>query len=46
MYNIIGQYNGNREIIDTAETREEALYLVYEYKMAYGSSWVIFHEKV
>ena len=46
MYRIIGSYNGNQEVLDECETRKEALELVYEYKMAFGSSWIIFHEKV
>ena len=46
MYRIIGSYNGNQEVLDECESRKEALELVLEYKMAFGSSWVIFHEKV
>lgn len=46
MYMIIGNHNGTREVLDHCESRKEALSLVFEYKMAFGSSWVIFHEKV
>ncbi len=46
MYRIIGNYYGKHEVLDECESREEALELVYEYKMAFGSSWIIFHEKV
>ena len=46
MYRIIGSYNGNQEVLDECKSRKEALELVFEYKMAFGSSWIIFHEKV
>ena len=42
--NIWGRYKKNKpEIIDTAETMKDAAYLVGEYRMAYGSSWLVWH---
>ena len=41
MYKIIGTYKGRSEVIDTAETKKEALIYAQEYKMAYGSDWSI-----
>ena len=42
MYNIIGLYKFNDvEVIDTADSRLEAIRLVNEYKMAFGNEWVI-----
>ena len=41
MYEIIGIYKGNKEVIDTAETKQEARALAGEYRMAFGSEWII-----
>tara|TARA_R100000808_G_C2071411_1_gene98776 strand:+ start:351 stop:512 length:162 start_codon:yes stop_codon:yes gene_type:complete len=46
MYNIIGYYNdltviGSAEILDTADSRIEAIRLVNEYRMAFGNEWII-----
>jgi len=42
MYNIIGLYKFNDvEVIDTADSRLEAIRLVNEYKMAFGNEWII-----
>ena len=42
MYNIIGLYGFNEaEVIDTADSRLEAIRLVNEYKMAFGNKWII-----
>ena len=42
MYNIIGLYGYNEaEVIDTADSRLEAIRLVNEYKMAFGNKWII-----
>lgn len=39
MYDIIGTYRGQSEVVDTAETRKEAEYLRGEYQVAYGAGW-------
>jgi hypothetical protein len=41
MYRIMGKYRGKTEEIDTAETRKEADRLVEEYRVAFGSQWVV-----
>ena len=42
MYNIIGLYRYNEaEVIDTADSRLEAIRLVNEYRMAFGNEWII-----
>ena len=41
----MGKYEGQTEVIDTAETKDEARYLWQEYKMAYGSEWKLWIEK-
>jgi len=42
MYNIIGLYGyNNAEVIDTADSRLEAIRLVNEYRMAFGNEWII-----
>jgi hypothetical protein len=42
MYNIIGLYKFNEvEIIDTANSRLEAIRLVNEYRIAFGNEWII-----
>ena len=42
MYNIIGLYRYNDvEVIDTADSRIEAIRLVNEYRIAFGNEWVI-----
>ena len=42
MYNIIGLYRYNDvEVIDTADSRIEAIRLVNEYRMAFGNEWII-----
>ena len=38
---IIGTYRGNTEEIDSAPTMQEAIILMREYKMAFGSEWNI-----
>ena len=43
VYDIIGAYQrGEEEVIDTAQDKEEADYLVREYKLAYGREWKVF----
>ncbi len=41
MFEIIGVYQGNKEVIDSAETKEGARYLVNEYRIAFGQGWSI-----
>ena len=42
MYNIIGLYKYNDvEVIDTANSRLEAIRLVHEYRLAFGNEWII-----
>jgi hypothetical protein len=41
MYEIIGTYRGQKEVLDTAEDRKEAQYLRQEYQLAFGSEWNI-----
>ena len=41
MYKIIGVYNGQREEVDTADTRKQAEYLAGEYRLAFGKDWII-----
>ena len=43
IYTIYGRYNGQVETIDTADTKSEAMYMVGEYRMAYGADWVIWY---
>lgn len=40
-YKIIGTYKGKSEVIDTADDRQEALYLKAEYQLAFGAPWRI-----
>lgn len=44
MYKVIGEYKGNREILDETDSIIEAEYLVGEYIMAFGSKWAIWFE--
>lgn len=45
MYKIIGKYCGVTEEIDEFETREEAMQMLTEYRMAYGSEWKLWIKK-
>ena len=46
MYNIIGLYGyNNAEVIDTADSRLEAIRLVNEYRMAFGNEWIIKYKR-
>ena len=40
-YKIIGIYKGNKEVIDTAETKNQAIKYANEYRMSFGNEWVI-----
>jgi hypothetical protein len=41
MYKIYGTYQGNRELIDSTDTKADAEYLAAEYQLAYGNQWTI-----
>jgi len=41
MYNIIGKSKYGTEVVDTADSRLEAIRLVNEYRMAFGNEWII-----
>lgn len=41
-YEIIGIYRGEKETIDSAETKTDADYLVSEYRLAFGPAWTIY----
>jgi hypothetical protein len=43
-YKIIGKYQGQSEEIDVANSKEEAEYMLQEYKQAYGPAWKIWAE--
>lgn len=45
MYEIIGVYRGEKEVIDEADDRKTADYLVGEYQLAYGSEWRIYKRR-
>jgi len=38
---IIGTYRGSTEEIDSAPTMQDAIILMREYKMSFGSEWTI-----
>ena len=40
-YQILGTYNNNTEIIDTAENRKQAINYANEYRLAFGNEWPI-----
>jgi len=46
MYKIMGKSKFGTEEIDTTESFSEAVFLVDEYTMAYGSGWEIWIEGV
>ena len=41
MFKIVGTYKGEKEDLDIAKTKDEAEYLLKNYKMAFGKDWVI-----
>lgn len=43
-YKIMGKYQGETEEIDMATSKNEADYLISEYRMAYGKDWKIWAE--
>ena len=46
MYEIRGKYPGEPwETIDTADSVEEARFLVHEYQMAYGPEWSLCYRR-
>lgn len=47
MYVIMGQYQGQApEEIDTADSKQSAIYLKNEYILAFGAGWRIWVKKV
>ncbi len=40
-YLIIGTYQGETEEVDSADTKEEAQYLLGEYRLAFGPDWYL-----
>jgi|TARA_R100000482_G_scaffold109696_1_gene51953 hypothetical protein len=47
MYEVIGTYqNCSPEVLDEAHTKEYALMLMREYKVAFGEGWKIYIKKV
>jgi len=40
-FRIMGRYRGRTEELDTADSKSEALRLVGEYRMAFGSGWEV-----
>lgn len=41
MYKIMGTYKGRTEIVDEADTMEEAESMLGEYSMAFGPEWTL-----
>lgn len=41
MWTIIGEYKGNKEVIDSAESLKEIRFMISEYRMAYGNDWIL-----
>ena len=42
MFKIIGKYNTDTfEIIDSANNYDDAIALLYEYKLSFGNKWVL-----
>lgn len=46
VYEIIGTYRGEREVLDEHEDKNEAARLVNEYRMAFGAGWHIWKRRV
>ena len=44
-YKIMGEYRGNSEEVDEAETRKEAEHLAREYRISFGEDWRIWIEE-
>jgi hypothetical protein len=42
MFKIIGVYQGQKEVVDEFETRDEAETMLMEYRIAYGASWHLY----
>ena len=45
MYNIIGESKYGTEVIDTADSRLEAIKLVKDYQLAFGNDFIIKFKK-
>lgn len=40
-FDILGTYAGETETVDNFETREEARRMLREYRLAFGSTWIL-----
>ena len=40
-YKITGTYRGNTEVVDTAETKKDAIKYANEYRLSFGNEWII-----
>ncbi|KKL85647.1 hypothetical protein LCGC14_1952620 [marine sediment metagenome] len=40
-YKVMGRYNGDTEELDSADSEQEAKYLLNEYRMAFGAGWIL-----
>lgn len=45
-YNIMGSYQGQKEIVDTFSTMKEAKEMLTEYVLAFGVGWRLWIKKV
>jgi len=45
VFQILGRYNNQTEEIDTADTKQEAEYLLGEYQLAFGAGWRLWIKK-
>tara|TARA_R100000995_G_C3439524_1_gene102595 strand:- start:633 stop:773 length:141 start_codon:yes stop_codon:yes gene_type:complete len=45
MYNIIGISEHGTEVLDTADSKLEAIILCREYIMAFGAKWIIKYKR-
>lgn len=41
MFEIVGTYRGETEVVDSADTMREARYLLGEYRLAFGAGWYL-----
>ena len=46
VYEIVGVYRGEREVLDEHEDKDEAARLVREYTLAFGAGWHIWKRRV
>ena len=41
MFRIVGEFQGEKEIIDEFDSREEAEKMLMEYRLAFGCGWIL-----